>query len=247
MTPAERVRAADALPVYVDIEECGAMEGDEHTEARSPVVESLRSFFEAMGRVVYVSGEMAVYYPGQRRVVPDVFAVVGAAQDRRHSWVVSREGRGLDWVLEVTVLGDRSKDLKDRVVRYAELGIREYFVADIPRRRLWAWRLADPAVAIYTPIVPQLGRYHSEVLGLDFVLEGDRVRVYAGNARLLDREEMAEHLRDRLNDEQMQRRDAEEQAAAAQGQAAAAEERATAAEREVARLRELVEKLQRGG
>jgi hypothetical protein len=40
--------------------------------------------------------------------------------------VVSAEGKGLDWVLEVHVGGDRKKDAERNVARYARLGIPEY-------------------------------------------------------------------------------------------------------------------------
>ncbi len=140
------------------------------------------------------------------------------------------------------------------------LGIREYFVADIPRRRIMAYRLVDPSIAIYTPIVPQGGRYRSEVLGLDLTLEGDAVRFYEGDRRLLDPTERAEALRDELNDALVLRQDAEERSADeakarrdAEARAADeakarhdAERRAADATAELARMRELLERLQKG-
>lgn len=267
MTPEQQRRAADALPTWVPPEESGAMDGDRHSEICGSVTGALRIYFEATGQEVYVSGELAVYCPGAHKVSPDVFVVRGASQHPRDSWVVTREGRAPEWALEVLVLGHREKDLQRHVVEYAELGIREYFVFDVRKRRLLGYRLNDPAVAIYSRIVPQGGLYHSEVLGLELGLEGDMVRLFHGTARLLDPDEVAEQLRDRLNDEQMQRQDAEERAASeakARGEAeeraaseakarGEAEERAASAEKargeaeaELARLREMVERLQRG-
>ncbi len=260
MTPDERAAAVAALPIYVPPEECGAMEGDRHSACSESAVGALRVFFEATGQPVYVSGEMAVYFPGQHRVAPDVFAVMGAAPGPRDSWVVTLEGRRPGWVLEIVVHGDRRKDLKSHVVEYAALGIREYFVVDLPRRRLLGYRLADEAIGIYTPVVPQSGRYRSEVLGLYLALEGDRVRFYHGSAKLLDPAEIAAQLEDRLNDEQVQRREAEERAVSAEERAVSAEERAVSAEEraaaeaaartrleaEMARLREELERLRRG-
>ncbi len=49
---------------------------------------------------------------------------------RRSAWVVSAEGRGVGWVMEVLVEGDRRKDVVGNVRRYAALGIEEYFVFD---------------------------------------------------------------------------------------------------------------------
>ena len=76
--------------------------------------------------------------------------------------------------------------------------------------RVLAYRLVDPAIGIYTPVVPQGGRYRSEVLGLDVALEDGKVRFYDGERRLLDPEERAEALNDALNDEQMLRQEAEQ-------------------------------------
>jgi hypothetical protein len=210
MTPSEQRKAAEALPTWVPPEESGAMDGDRHAKVCASVRSALQGYFAATGQTVYVSGEIAVYFPGALRVSPDVFVVRDATPGARDSWIVTREGRAPSWVLEVVVLGHRDKDLVHHPVQYAAHGIREYFVFDLRTRRLHGWRLNDPAIAMYTPIVPQLGRYRSEVLGLDLTLDGENVRLYHGTARLLDADEIAEELRDRLNDEQMLRAEAEE-------------------------------------
>lgn len=260
MTAAERRRVIDTLPIYIPNEEDGMSEGDHHSECREAVTGALRAYYAAVGRRVYLSGGLAVYFPGEPRVSPDVFAVMDADPAPRDSWVVSHEGRGPGWVLEILVRGDRWKDLKHHVVEYARLGIPEYFVLDRVRRRLWGYRLADPAIGVYRAVVPQRGRYRSEVLGLDLVLDGDRLRFYTGSAMLLEPAEVAEQLEDRLNDEVVRRREAEERAAeeaAARAAAeervaseaaarAAAEERAAAMEAELAALRAELERSRRG-
>jgi hypothetical protein len=254
MSPAERVRAAAALPTYIPNEELGTMDGQRHQEARDGFEGALREHCESTGRRMFVGGLLAVYFPGERRIQPDVFVVTGMDQVARRSWVVTLEERAPEFVLEVLDEGHREKDLKNNVTRYAQLGIREYFLADLRHRRLYGWRLGDPAIRLYSALVPQLGRIRSEVLGLDVKLEGDRVRLYLGSSPLLDREEIAERLRDELNDEQMQRQDAQERAAveakaraeaeaakdAAEAAKDAAEARANAAEAELARLRALL-------
>lgn len=260
MNPAERQRVIDTLPIYIDNLEDGMSEGDHHSECRNAVFGALRAYFEATGRRVYLSGGLATYFPGALRVSPDVFAVMDCDPAPRDSWIVSHEGRGPQWVLEILVRGNRWKDLKHHVVEYAQLGIPEYFVLDRVKRRLWGYRLVDPAIGIYQPVVPQQGRYRSEVLGLDLVLDGDHVRFYQGTARLLEPAEVAEHLADRLNDEEVLRREAEERAAteaAARAEAdaarAEAEERAASekasrehAEAELAALRAEIERLRKG-
>lgn len=250
MTPAEQARAAAALPTYVPNEELGTMDGQTHQRARNGFEGALLAHSESTGRPMFVGGLLAVYFPGERRIQPDVFVVPGADKATRESWVVTKEGRAPEFVLEILALGHREKDLLDNVTRYAQFGIREYFLADLRQRRLRAWRLGDPAIRIYTPIVPQLGRFHSEVLGLDVKLEGERVRLYYGNAPLLEPDEIAERLRDDLNDEQMRHQEALERAAEAEAARQQAEERARAeaqaraeAEAELARLRELLERM----
>jgi len=230
MTPVERARAAAALPATVPNEELGTMDGQRHQRARDGFEGALLAHSASTERPMFVGGLLAVYFPGERRIQPDVFVVLGAEQAPRDSWVVSKEGRAPEFVLEILVLGHREKDLLDNVTRYAQRGIREYFVADFRQRRLRAWRLADPAIRIYTPIVPQLGRFHSTVLGLDLKLEGGRVRLYYGNAPLLEPDEIAERLRDDLNDEQMRHQDTLERAADAEAAQQAAEAAQQAAE-----------------
>lgn len=192
------------------------MDGQHHQRARNGFEGALKTHSATTGRPMFVGGLLAVYFPGERRVQPDVFVVPGAEEAPRDSWVVTKEGRAPEFALEILVLGHREKDLLDNVTRYAQLGIREYFLADLRQRRLRAWRLTDPAIRIYTPIVPQLGRFHSAVLGLDVKLEGDRVRLYYGNAPLLEPDEIAERLRDDLNDEQMRHQETQERAAEAE-------------------------------
>jgi hypothetical protein len=229
MTPAERERAAAALPTWVPHEETGAMDGQKHQRARDGFEGTLRLHSEATGRPMFVGGLMAVYFSDEARIQPDVFVVPGADPAPRHSWVVGKEGRAPEFVLEILVLGRRRKDLQDNVTRYAQLGIREYFIADIQRRQMRAYRLADPAIRLYTPVVPQLGRFHSDVLGLDVKLEGDLVRLYLGATRLYDPEEVTEALRDELNDEQMRHQETLEQALGEAQARADAEVRATTA------------------
>ena len=62
---------------------------------------------------VYLSSELAVFYPGEARVVPDVFAVLDVENHPRMKWVVDDEKKGIDFVLEVHVAGDARKDQRE--------------------------------------------------------------------------------------------------------------------------------------
>jgi hypothetical protein len=163
------------------------------------VLDALDGFFRSTGRKIYLSSEIAVFYPGERRFSPDVLAVTDVEPHERMSWVVATEGKGLDFVLEVHVAGDRRKDEKTNVERYARLGIQEYFYFDRPSERIVGYQLAARGRP-YQRIVPQAGRFPSHVLGLDLALDGPRLRFYAGNAPLADADEMVARLGSMLDD-----------------------------------------------
>src|SRR5262249_2860039 len=126
----------------------------------------------------------------------------------RNKWVVSAEGKGLDWVMEVHVGGDRKKDAEHNVARYARLGIPEYFLYDRARNQLFAHRLPAPNATAYGLVVPQRGRYESRVLGLEVEVAQDRLRFFAGTAMLLESDELIVRLEQML--EQVQQRADEE-------------------------------------
>ncbi len=72
--------------------------------------------------------------------------------------------------MEVHVAGDFSKDKNLNVTRYAQLGIPEYFLYDGARAMLWGYRLPTQGARTYQPIMPQVGRYQSEVLGMELAI-----------------------------------------------------------------------------
>ena len=140
---------------------------------------------------VYVIGDMLVYYRMNRtdiRVAPDIFVVFGVtSRHPRDSWLVWREGKAPDFVMEIASPGTWRRDVYDKRILYALLGVREY------------WRF-DPTGLCFTPVLvgealdPITGQYgplpvimdasgvlrgHSPLLGLEFrVEEGLRLRVY---------------------------------------------------------------------
>jgi Uma2 family endonuclease len=225
-------------------------EGDLHFQAKVRALDVLRGYFTRMRRRVYLAAELPVYYPGERRFAPDLLAVLDVETHERSKWVVSAEGKGLDFVLEVHVGGDRKKDAEFNVARYASLGIPEYFIYDRSRQRLVAYRLPSPSARTYVPLLPQHGRYVSEQLGLELQIEGGRLRFYAGNALLLESEELIARLEllvselqqradeeARLRQEETERR--QEEARLRQEEAQRREE----AERRVAELQAELERL----
>ena len=231
LTGAERAAVEAALPGEVTDAEMALPEGDRHFQAKTRTMDALRGYYARQKRKVYLAAELPIYYPAESRFAPDFLVVFDADDFPRDKWLVSAEGKGLDWVLEVHVGGDRKKDAVANVARYARLGIPEYFLYDGARNHLSAYRLATPEARTYVPIVPNQGRYESRVLGLDVQVEKDRLRLYAGTAMLLESEELIVRLQGMLEDAQ---RRAEEEIHARER-----------AEQEVARLREELDRVKR--
>jgi Uma2 family endonuclease len=260
LSPAERAAVVAALPGEVTYDEMAMPEGDRHSKAKARALDALRSYFTRQRRRIYLAQELPVYYPNEPRFAPDLLAVLDADDVDRDKWMVSAEGnKGLDWVLEVHVGGDRKKDAERNVTRYARLGIPEYFLYDRARNRLSAYRLVSPEVKVYNPIIPNHGLYESRVLGLDVQVDDDRLRFYAGTALLLESPELIARVQamydsaqrradeeaqrreeaERLREEEVQRREEAERLREEEAQ------RRKEAEREVERLRAELEQLKR--
>ncbi|MEP7119651.1 MAG: Uma2 family endonuclease [Byssovorax sp.] len=187
LSPAERerflVRVLDSLSDPV----AAMSEGRPHKKAKTRTLDRLGLHFNAVGRAVYLAEEMAVVYPGEPAFSPDVLAVLDVVEpedDQRMAWVVADEKKGIDLVLEVLHHGDRNKDLVENVERYAGLGIAEYFVYDRGRQRIHGFRLPPSGPKRYQHIIPQAGRYTSNVLGLDLAVTGGNLRFFLGEAEL---------------------------------------------------------------
>ena len=252
LSSAERAAVAAALPGEVTDAEMSPPEGDLHFRAKTGALGALRGYFAQQRRRIYLAAELPIYYPGEPRFAPDLLAVLDRDDVARSKWVVSAEGKGLDWVLEVHVGGDRKKDAEFNVARYARLGIPEYFLYDRARNQLAAYRLASPDARVYTAILPNRGVYESRVLGLGIQVDQDRLRFYAGTALLLESEEFIARLQTMYDDaqrrvvEEAQRREeAEQRREEAEQRREEAEQRRDAAEQENVRLRAELERLKR--
>ena len=234
LTEAERRYVLMTLPSEFPLAE--PPEGDPHRIPKEKALGTLSEFFRSRQRRVYLSAELPIYYPDERVFAPDLIAVLDVEDRERMSWVTSHEGKGLDFALEISVAGNKKKDFEDNVVRYARLGIPEYFAFDVPRQRLVGWRLARTDAQSYEPIVPEGGRWQSRILDLDLSLEGGKLRFFSGTAPLLDAQELIVRL-STMVDEVL--RKSEEDARRADAAAAKADAAAAKAEKLAARLREL--------
>ena len=244
LSPEARAHVVRELPASMTDAESSPPEGDLHYDGKNDVRETLRSWFQKLGQSVYVAAELTVYYPGQARFAPDVLAVRDVPLHDRMKWVVSAEGKGLDWVMEVHVGGDRKKDAVDNVARYAGLGIPESFIFDRAQVRLYGYRLPAPDARAYVPIVAQVGRYQSAALGLDLVLEAGRLRFYHATAELLAPRDLTAKLELLVEDVRMH---AEARVEVEAERARAETKRADALAAELAAVRAENERLRRGG
>ena len=138
---------------------------------------------------VFVAGDLLVYYrmnDNRTRVAPDVFVVFGASgKQLRDYWLVWREGRAPDFVMEIAAPSTWHWDRSEKRDIYAAMGVKEY------------WRF-DPLGVFFNPqLVAETlvnGRYrplplamddkailrgHSPLLGLDICVKpGLKLRWY---------------------------------------------------------------------
>jgi Uma2 family endonuclease len=250
LSAAERAAVVAALPGEVTYDEMAMPEGERHFTPKIRALEALSDYFTRQRRRIYLATEMPTYYPAESRFAPDLFAVFDADDTVRDKWVVSAEGKGLDWVMEVHVGGDRKKDAERNVARYARLGIPEYFLYDGSTNQLAAYRLAAPDARVYTAILPNHGLYESRVLGLDVQVHQDRLRFYAGSTLLLESKEIIMRLEELYGDAQRRhqeearlREEAEQRRREAEQLLEEEARRRAEAEQEVARLRAELERL----
>jgi Uma2 family endonuclease len=235
MTEAERAHVVATLPPDMPLD-ARPPEGDPHRKPKEGARDALDAFFKKIGRRVYVSSELVTYYPGERRFCPDILAVLDVDPHDRMSWIVSREGKGLDLVIEVHASGDAKKDLTENVERYARLGIPEYFVFDRPAARILGYRLRERGRP-YERIVPQAGRLASTVLGLDLAVDAGMLRFYHGTAPLLFMDELVGKLNGMVSELVDARDEATRRAEEESRRARTLEEEVAVLKAEIARLK----------
>ena len=166
---------------------------------------------------------------------PDVLVALGLGMHERMSYLVWREGKPPDWVLEVASPSTKAKDLGEKRDDYAAMGVPEYWLFDpkggqFPRGmpRLQGFELVRGA---YRPIAPRVAggvaAIRSEVLGLDVRRDGKLLR-----------------FRDLATGEDIRHRD--EEVARAEREAARAERERKAAQARVVELEAALRRAQAG-
>ena len=220
-------------------------ETDLHRNKMADLIATLEDHFSGDPNI-YVSGNLLVFYErGDRRkhVSPDVFVVRGVPKKPlRDHYLIWREGKAPEFVIEVTSKSTRREDQKKKPILYRDvLKVAEYFLFDPTEDYLkppfQGFRLVEGE---YVPIEPVLGRLPSIVLGLHLERSGVDLRLFDPATRrwLPTPRERAEAERERAEAE-CERAEAERERADRE------KAERTRIEAEVIRLREENESLRR--
>ena len=136
---------------------------------------------------VYVSADLLIYYEmnnPRRRVAPDVLVAMGIPDHPRDNYLVWREGKAPDFVLEIIVNRTQARDAITKRDIYAAMGVTEYWRYDPTGRyrhppligetldNRGQYRRLDRSDAYDAP------QGYSQVLGLDLCVVGDKFRLF---------------------------------------------------------------------
>ena len=145
---------------------------DLHRRILMRTLQALDAHFEERPEV-YVSGDILMYYvegdPDQS-VSPNILVAFGLGKKLRRNYLVWKEGKVPDFVMEFSSKDTYRNDLGRKMALYASLGIQDYFLYDAEGLYLsspiMGFTLLD---GVYTPIAagPD-GGLHSTALNLDF-------------------------------------------------------------------------------
>jgi Uma2 family endonuclease len=181
MSRITRPRVADDLD-YPTRDGRPMAETELHMRLMMALIETLGAFFAAEP-LVYVWGNLLVFYErGDRRkhVSPDVFFVRGVPKRQRDNYLIWREGKAPEVVIELTSRTTRREDVEKKFALYRDvLKVKEYFLFD-PRAEylkppLQGYRLR---AGRYTSIKPVEGRLPSRLLGLHLERHGSDLRLW---------------------------------------------------------------------
>lgn len=210
---------------------------------------------------VYVTGNILFYYEEGRPqavISPDVMVIMGVEKKDRPNYKLWEEGKGPEFVLEVTSKTTRHKDQGFKKRLYAELGVSEYFLfdptGDYLKPQLQGFRLEEghyePIRGFSSPNPYGTYAVYSRVLALDLFINS------RGELRFFDPEEdrlltdLAE-TEDRATEAEAKVQEAEAKAQEAEAKAQEAEAKAEAeaaarqaAEQEATDLKALIAELQ---
>jgi Uma2 family endonuclease len=163
-------------------------ETDWHRILMVALIQALEHFVRDAPRV-YVSGNLLVFYePGNKRkhLAPDVFLVRGVAKRVRPNYLIWRERKPPQFVIELTSSTTRQEDIARKFALYRDvLRVKEYFLFDPFEDYLdppmQGYRLRKGK---YVPIKSVDGRLPSRVTGLHLERAGSDLRLWNPATRL---------------------------------------------------------------
>ena len=172
---------------YPDTDDEPLAETEYQFNPLTEMVHALRVHYEDRPDV-YVAGDMFVYYRMNvvaANVAPDVFVVFGVDKHTRRSYMVWREGKAPDFVMEITSASTYARDIGEKRDIYAAIGVTEYWRFD-PQRECFDPPLAGERLVAdgsYGPIpvgedADGILRGYSATLGLDICVRDDLLRLY---------------------------------------------------------------------
>ncbi len=194
---------------------------------------------------VYVGGNLLVFYEEfnrRKHVSPDVLVALNVPKaPKRENYLVWKEGKGPDFVIEITSKTTRREDKGKKFVLYRDvLKVTEYILFD-PKGEyldppLQGFRLIG---GDYVPIAPVDGRLPSLVVGLHLERDGENLRLFdpTTGKHLLTRLEAREASDQRADEASQQANEARQQAAAAEAARLALAEENERLRREIEALR----------
>ena len=159
-------------------------ENDAQLLAMHYAIGALRVYYRDRADV-YVSGDLLMYYEKGNpwvSVAPDVFVVFGVEDRMRENYLVWKEGKGPDFVLEVASKSTWREDLGPKRRIYARLGVKEYWQYDPTGKYftpvLQGLRLAGGAYVHQLAVTSPDGALTltSETLGLELRTQGGEMR-----------------------------------------------------------------------
>jgi Uma2 family endonuclease len=201
--PIMEERSKDEVVYYYDLhptEEDLLGESNPHLDLVTYLVTLLRYLFRDQPCAVY--GNLNFYQtrnPHEYPLVPDVAVIKGAAYDPfAISWKVGQDGPAPQVVFELLSKGTWERDLTEKPLAYAHMGVQEYFAYDPHKRplapatvqRLFGWRL-NPRDGMMRPLsLRQRGYLLSVELESRLVPDGRWLRLYdrSGHLRLTEAE-----------------------------------------------------------
>lgn len=217
------------------------LQGRIHSEQTPDVADRLRRWFRLRPEILVLNDVQHRLGPGFPNPSPDISVIQGARHPDSNlsTFDVVKQGVVPRMIIEMISPRDRrirEVDEIDKVVLYQRVGVPEYLMVRLPRRRerygISGYRLDQAGV--YQPIMPgEQGRLLSETTGLWFAVTpaGDGLVIHdAATGKLL-----------RASKEEEEGREAAEAKAATEAEAR------QIAETEIARLRAEIERLRGGG